>query len=207
MAEARKTHHHGALKEALLALALEAAREGTVEEMSLREASRRLGVSPGAVYRHFPDKEALMRALALRGFDMLAEGFEAAVPWGSRAAGPEDAVARFEALAGAYAAFSAAHYGLWRLMFGPHGAGLVPEGRPSAFAWLEKALGELHGTGVIARPGPEDARFAWAAIHGLSDLRASPAVAIPREGVGETSARILRGLGAGAVEFPPASRH
>jgi AcrR family transcriptional regulator len=207
MTEARKTHHHGALKEALVALALEAAREGTVEEMSLREASRRLGVSPGAVYRHYPDKEALMRALALRGFDMLAEGFEAAVPYGTRSAGPEDAVARFVTLAEAYVAFSVAHYGLWRLMFGPHGAGLVPEGRPSAFGWLAKALEELHAEGVIASPDAEDARFAWAAIHGLSDLRASPAVSIPRKGVGETCARILRGLGAGAVEFPATSRH
>ena len=198
MAETRKTHHHGALKEALVALALQAAREGTVEEMSLREASRRLGVSPGAVYRHFADKEALMRALALRGFDMLADGFEAAVPFDSRAAGAEDARARFAALAAVYVTFSAAHYGLWRLMFGPYGKGLVPEGRPSAFAWLVKALEELHAAGVIARPGAEDARFAWAAIHGLSDLRASPAVTVPREGVEETCARILRGLGAAA---------
>lgn len=197
MTEVRKAHHHGALKEALVALALDAAREGAVEEMSLREASRRLGVSPGAVYRHFPDKEALMRALALRGFDMLAEGFEATVPLESAAAGPEEAIARFEALAGAYVAFSAAHYGLWRLMFGPYGVGAMPGGRPSAFAWLEKVLGELHANGVTPAPGPEDARFAWAAIHGLSDLRASPAVTIPREGVGETCARILRGLGRG----------
>jgi AcrR family transcriptional regulator len=192
----RKMHHHGALKEALVTLALEAAQEGVVEQMSLRDASRRLGVSPGAVYRHFPDKDALMRALALRGFDMLAAGFDLAVPLESRAATAEEAIARFELLAASYADFAAKHYGLWRLMFGPAGKGLMPEGRPSAFAWLEKSLQDLRAAAVIGPPQQQDAHFAWSAIHGFSDLCAAPGVKIS----GDTAAihalcqRILRSL-------------
>jgi AcrR family transcriptional regulator len=195
----RKTHHHGALKEALITLALDAAREGAVEQMSLRDASRRLGVSPGAVYRHFPDKEALMRALVLRGFDMLAAGFEAVAPLSAPARDVVEAEARFRALAGVYVEFASAHFGLWRLMFGPAAVGIMPEGRPSAFAWLQAALEALGQHGVTREPDPEDARFAWVAIHGLADLRAAPGVAIPRDprALEALCDRILRGLGAG----------
>lgn len=195
----RKPHHHGALKEALIAFALDAARAGVVEQMSLREASRQLGVSPGAVYRHFPDKEALMRALALRGFDMLAAGFEAVAPL---AAPPEDAAeaeARFRAMARVYVEFARDHFGLWRLMFGLAGAGLMPEGRPSAFAWLQAALEALSRQGVTRAAGAEAAHFAWASIHGLADLRAASGLAIPRDDAALAALcdHILCGLGAG----------
>ena len=174
---APRPHHHGNLKEALINHALEAARTGTIESLSLRQASRELGVSPGAVYRHFADKDALMRSLAQHGFDKLAERFEAVMPYNSTAADATGARARFVALTGEYAAFAQQHYGLWRLMFGPYGAATpTPHHRASTYDWLRKSLGELAAYGVIAHAGPEAQFFAWTAVHGLSDLQASPAV-------------------------------
>ncbi len=40
------------------------AEEGGAEAVSVREAARRAGVSPGAPFRHFPSRDALMTAVA-----------------------------------------------------------------------------------------------------------------------------------------------
>ena len=65
-------YHHGDLKTALLEAGMRLLAERTVEDMSLREVARSVGVSATAVYRHFPDKASLMRALAEEGLARLA---------------------------------------------------------------------------------------------------------------------------------------
>jgi AcrR family transcriptional regulator len=174
----RKTHHHGNLKEALLGYAAQAARLGTLDDLSLRKASRDLGVSPGAAYRHFADRDALMSAVAQRGFDALADTFETVLPFASAPRDAADAKRRFHGLAAAYVDFARQNYGLWRLMFGPHGKAAGPEDRTraSTYDWLAKSLSELAQFGTIAPPGAAGQFFAWSSIHGLSDLQASPAV-------------------------------
>jgi len=61
---ARRDYHHGNLRQALIDAALELLREGGGDAVSVREAARRAGVSPGAPFRHFPTKTALMTAVA-----------------------------------------------------------------------------------------------------------------------------------------------
>ena len=80
------------------------------ELASLREAARRTGVSANATYRHFADKEALLAALATRGFVELAETLVEA------AAQASDPMA---AMGQAYVRFALARPGRFRLMFGP----------------------------------------------------------------------------------------
>src|SRR4030088_2539391 len=60
----RRDYHHGNLRQALIEAALELVREGGGEAVSVREAARRAGVSPGAPFRHFPTRTALMTAVA-----------------------------------------------------------------------------------------------------------------------------------------------
>jgi AcrR family transcriptional regulator len=57
-----KPYHHGDLRRVLVEAALHLAAEGS--EVSVREAARRAGVSPGAPFRHFPSRDALMTAVA-----------------------------------------------------------------------------------------------------------------------------------------------
>ena len=107
---------------------------------------------------------------------------------------------RFLGLAEEYVRFSMTHYGLWRLMFGPHGVATStePVGRPATYAWLQRALDELHRTGVLPKPAsPADQFFAWSAIHGLADLQASPVIrtAPLTESVERQVMLILRALG------------
>ena len=190
----------GRLREDVIALALAAAQDGAIEELSMREVSRRLGVSPGAIYRHFQDREAILKALAEAGFALLAERFEAAMPVGSAAQDGADALARFEELALAYVTFARTHYGLWRLMFGPYGCELQFQdpARAPTYQWLARSLSELRDFGVIGGATPQDKYFVWTAIHGFSDLQA-----LLREGADDVEPRArdqarlcLRALGA-----------
>jgi hypothetical protein len=48
----------------LVEAALQLAETGGAEAVSVREAARRAGVSPGAPFRHFPNRDALMAAVA-----------------------------------------------------------------------------------------------------------------------------------------------
>ena len=155
---------------------MSAAREGAIENLSMREISRRLGVSPGAIYRHFQDRDAILKTVAEAGFALLEEQFQAAMPAGSSARDRIDALARFEGLVLAYVTFARTHYGLWRLMFGPYGCDFQfqdPTKAPS-YQWLGKALSEMRAYGEIGSATPEDQSFVWTAIHGFSDLKAFP---------------------------------
>ena len=63
-APAPKPYHHGDLRRVLIDAALQLVAEGGADAVSVREAARRAGVSPGAPFRHFPSRDALMNAVA-----------------------------------------------------------------------------------------------------------------------------------------------
>lgn len=195
----RDTHHHGNLPEALIDWALAQARAGRLKQASLRQAARDIGVSPGAVYRHFDDRTSLLRAVTERGFVALAAAFEKAMPLNHQVADAAEAVARFRALGAAYLSFARDNYELWRLMFGPTAIPMgTPAGGPNAFVWLRQALVDLATRGVIAPPSPAAELYTWATIHGLSELSVSPAVALSlsEEAISSVMDRVLAGLSA-----------
>jgi AcrR family transcriptional regulator len=57
-------YHHGDLRTALIDAGLQLTRSGGPEALTIREATRQVGVSPNAAYRHFVDREALLSAVA-----------------------------------------------------------------------------------------------------------------------------------------------
>src|SRR5258708_23508137 len=63
-ARAPRPYHHGDLRRVLIDSALQLVGEGGADAVSVREAARRAGVSPGAPFRHFPSRDALMNAVA-----------------------------------------------------------------------------------------------------------------------------------------------
>src|SRR5690349_18612179 len=67
----RDRYHHGDLHRALLQEAVRTIQTRGVEALTLRAAGQTLGVSRSALYRHFADKAALLRAVAQEGFRML----------------------------------------------------------------------------------------------------------------------------------------
>jgi len=167
----KRTYHHGDLRAALIdeGLALLATR--AADAFSLREVARAAGVSATAVYRHFPDKTALMTALAREGLKQLG----AAQAKASAAAG--GGAAGFAATGRAYVAFALEHPALFRLIFaspalaraeGPGGIDHCPDpGDPTdaATLLLDNAARVAGGgdAGVIATRS-------WALVHGLAML-------------------------------------
>ena len=67
------SYHHGNLRETLLIKGLELLESSEKAEFSMRELTRNIGVSVNAVYRHFANKDELLTALAIQGFQKLLE--------------------------------------------------------------------------------------------------------------------------------------
>jgi AcrR family transcriptional regulator len=74
-------YHHGDLRAECLRAAMELLEEdGNATGLSLRAVARRAGVSPGAPYRHYADRDALLSAVAAIGYRELAKCMAAASP-------------------------------------------------------------------------------------------------------------------------------
>jgi AcrR family transcriptional regulator len=93
-----KRYHHGNLAEALVAATVTIIEERGVEHVSVREAAKHVGVSPGAPFRHFRTKTALMTAVAEQAMARLKEAVSDAVAETDE----EDPLAAFEAIGRGY---------------------------------------------------------------------------------------------------------
>ena len=105
-------YHHGDLRAALVDAATVLIAERGVRGFSLAEASRRVGVSAAAPYRHFADRDELLAAVAVRGLEV----FTAMVA--AEAADGAAAPMRLAAMAGAYVRFAAEHRPLFDTLYG-----------------------------------------------------------------------------------------
>jgi AcrR family transcriptional regulator len=94
------SYHHGNLRGALVEGALDLLAAGGLNGFSVAAAARHVGVSSAAPYRHFPDRESLLAAVAAAAARQLTELVRAA----AERAG-DDPVERLAATAGAYARF------------------------------------------------------------------------------------------------------
>lgn len=127
-------------------------------DISLRQIARMTGVSAMAPYRHFPDKQALMKAVTERGFAMLGERLREAD------SNPDHREALL-AQGLAYIAFARERPALFRLMFGSAG-GHPPPTHDSAYGVLVARVGSL----VPGYVRDEAALLCWATVHGLATL-------------------------------------
>jgi len=107
----KRSYHHGDLRNALITAALAAVEQGGPDAVSLRDLAQTLGVSRAAPYRHFEDRDALLAAVAARGFEDLNVGYEAAL------ASPGDGRDKLRAASRVYFEFADRRPGLFRLMF------------------------------------------------------------------------------------------
>jgi AcrR family transcriptional regulator len=103
-------YHHGDLRPALVDAAIEVIAERGVRDFSMAEASRRLGVTTAAPYRHFADRDELLAAVAARGLAVFAAMLSAA-------ADAADPAQRLAAMAGAYVRFAAEQRPLFDALF------------------------------------------------------------------------------------------
>jgi AcrR family transcriptional regulator len=165
-----RPYHHGNLREALLREGERALEAGGAAGLSLREVARAIGVSHAAPRRHFPDKQALLDALAQAGFARLGHDLAAAV---AGAGGRCDD--RLAALARAYVGFARRHAALLELMFAAkHDAAASPalrEAGERAFAPALAVIAEAQAAGeVVAGDTERVAMVAFATMHGLVSM-------------------------------------
>jgi AcrR family transcriptional regulator len=109
----RVGYHHGDLRAALVDAALALIAERGIEALSVAEAARRTGVSPAAPYRHFPTRQALLKAAAIRAAELLTADLREALV-GAPADDPVEALAR---TAAAYVRFVVRHHAGFDLVF------------------------------------------------------------------------------------------
>lgn len=161
------SYHHGDLRAAVLALALDKLASQEVPDLGLRAMARELGVSATALYRHFASKEALLDALAVEGVRQLGEAQREAA-----SAAASDAAA-FQATGEAYVNWAVANPALFALTFArkPRADLADAEGADNeAFRQLQLGI-----SSVLPRLGPGSDRaiaasHAWSLVHGLANL-------------------------------------
>ena len=163
----KKPYHHGDLRAALIAEGLRLLSDRDADSLSLREVARAVGVSAPSVYRHFPDKEALMTALAEEGLKQLATAqHEAADAAGGGEAG-------FAATGRAYVRFALANPALFRLIFTAPVIARYRQNNPKPDEAMSFLLANAAASVGADRESAEArgaAIQAWALVHGLAML-------------------------------------
>jgi AcrR family transcriptional regulator len=163
----KRAYHHGDLRAALVDAAMRLIEAQDAEALSLREVARSVGVSAAAVYRHFPDKSALLTALAHEGLERLGAAQRAV----SQGAG--HGMDGFRAGGRAYVRFALAHPALFRLIMThtpmvDHFADGAQASSPMRF--LRETVASLAPTGTPPAMLRVAALRAWSKVHGLSML-------------------------------------
>lgn len=166
------------LKEAFVEAAFDAIQERGVENLSLRDVARRLGVSHQAPYKHFPSRDHILAAVVARCFELFAEHLK------SRSAGhtPEEDLSNMGV---AYLEFAQSNPLMYRLMFNTplppmrDHSEMLANGRV-AFSLLKTRLDTMQLKKLpndVASPSKHDALFIWALLHGFTSLMQSDAMA------------------------------
>lgn len=135
-------YHHGDLANALVSAALAVVEQEGEAAVSLRDLAQSLGVSRAAPYRHFDDRDALLAAVAAKGFEALNLRYAAAL----ETAG--DGRIRLEAACRAFFAFAYEKPGLYRLMF------------------ESDLLARDHPPAILLPPADQSYRMLWRAVAG-----------------------------------------
>ena len=154
-----RSYHHGDLRSSILQAAGEILEKEGLDAVTLREVARRAGVSHNAPLRHFPDREALLAALAGEGFRNLSEAQRVA----SATGGPRG-------LGESYVRFALEHPQRFRLMFGGRVAiASHPALKEAAMITFDAVVEAMAAR--VPGPGARDAAVAaWSLVHGLALL-------------------------------------
>ncbi|HEY7300797.1 MAG TPA: TetR/AcrR family transcriptional regulator [Xanthobacteraceae bacterium] len=164
-------YHHGNLKDALMAAALDLIAKKGPFGFTFAEAARWAGVSPAAPYRHFRDRDELVANVALRGFELFETALARA--WNE---GRPDPSRAFENVGRAYLAFARTEPAYYSAMFESgiplDSSSELRRAGERAFAVLRAASEKLiEGLPPGSRPPPlMMSLHMWAFSHGIASL-------------------------------------
>ncbi|MEH6593711.1 MAG: TetR/AcrR family transcriptional regulator [Halioglobus sp.] len=166
----KNCYHHGNLRDALIIAAAELIEENGSLDFAMIDAARRAGVSSAAPYRHFKDRDELLRAVSQVAFMALSEA--------TRIAAQEHSLGSAEriiALGRGYICFMTSHPHFYDLMWGKTGVPTMDsqddELQTSGFYVLSEAvLAWCQETGVECQDPIDLAIKLWSMAHGLGGL-------------------------------------
>jgi len=193
-AQKAASYHHGDLRDALIAAAQTILERDGAAALSLRAVARIAGVSVAAPYHHFSDKQALLDAVAERGFAALTGAMRERM---ERAKGAQ---ARLDASGVGYVAFATKNPALFGLMFSAAGH----EGSTAAAAARARSYAILQGAADAASPrgkaSPLECLRLWSVVHGIAKLVIEGCVAPGDYGVADAEklAALMFSRGRGA---------
>jgi AcrR family transcriptional regulator len=157
------------LRDACIVAAQEVIAERGIENLSLREVSRKLGVSHQAPYKHYPSRDHLLAEVMRRCFHRFAAHLDARRRF-------DDPEQDLESLGQQYLAYARQHPLEYRLMFSTtwpesaEQAELVGDAT-HAFDILRGVLRRMHGESADKRDLVElDALYIWSTMHGLAGV-------------------------------------
>ena len=169
----RKERQRAELRERILRVAREMVIKEGFGALSMRKLADAVEYAPATLYLHFENRDAIARALCVRGFQDLLAVLEPA-------AAIEDPAERLSRLAQAYLAFGLKHPETYRLIFMEDpklSADLFQDKQggagPRAFALLVRAFNDLKSAGraLEAAPSEQLAEVFWAGLHGILSLK------------------------------------
>jgi AcrR family transcriptional regulator len=152
-----RPYHHGDLRAALVASAVEVIAELGAVSASVREVARRAGVSHTAATYHFGDKAGLLAAVAADGYARLGDELAAAR---QRRQG-------FLEMGLAYVRFAMEHRAHFEVMYHPN---LYDDRAPDVVAAKARTAALLYGNEGATREQVELGVAAWSIVHGFVTL-------------------------------------
>jgi AcrR family transcriptional regulator len=167
---AKPHYHHGDLRVAIIKQALVSIKEQGVQNLSIRNLAREIGVSHTAPYRHFIDKQALLAAIAEDGYKILLESMRQALD------SSEHLATRIEEVSCAYVNFTLAYPVHSQLMFGNELANRknypsLQESADRVFATAHDILQAGQKNHLVAHGSAElITATMWSWVHGLANL-------------------------------------
>jgi AcrR family transcriptional regulator len=158
------------MRRLILRESLDIFRKHGLAGLTMRAIAKRINYSPAAIYRYYPAKQDIIRALSIQGFQLFNE-------WMDPLHDMADLRERLREGARTYIRFAMANPLHYELMFHtpgplkPHGDG-DEEGPPRrAFNDLLQLVTRCMEAGVLTRGEPLPVAVAlWSALHGLASL-------------------------------------
>jgi AcrR family transcriptional regulator len=164
-----RPYHHGQLRTALLDAAERGLREHGADQLSLRDLAREIGVSHAAPRRHFPDRQALLDALAETGFARLDAILRTAL-----ASVGDDFAPGVRAAMTAYTHFATENAALVELMYtGKHrpGATQIAKAAEAPFELMDGLIARGQRQGALREGDPEQIGIVlFATLQGIASM-------------------------------------
>jgi AcrR family transcriptional regulator len=161
------SYHHGKLRDALIAAALELEPEHGPLGVSLREVSRRVGVTHAAAYHHFDSKDSLVVAVSDQGFAALLGDLD------SELAHDGDGFFSLIGISVAYVRFAMRSPSMFRFMYAtsPANPASLEQRHLDVLTRFRTVADRAIDDELVKRgQGERAAAQFWSAVHGIASL-------------------------------------